>query len=155
MAAAPREVPPQGPAPAPNPRRRGSRRGPTTARLPEPPLTYGVYAWCFLQSFVIANRAPRECGREPNTSDDTLFPQPVDIARTHAEPVAKDLRRVLAEERRRFDRRRGAVEAHRERRHAQLAVRVLHGLDNAALGKAGAIPPASGFAPLRIAGWPV
>src|SRR6516165_289458 len=114
MVVAPRGGPPQGPAPAPNLRRRGSGKEPTTARLPEPPLTYGVYAWCFLQWFVIANRAPRECVRGPNTSDDTLFLQPVDIARTHAEPVVEDLGRVLAQQRRGLDRRGSAVEAHRE-----------------------------------------
>jgi hypothetical protein len=31
---------------------------------------------------VIANRAPREACGDPSTSDDTFFPQPVDIAHT-------------------------------------------------------------------------
>src|SRR5215472_12541475 len=136
MAAVPRGEPPQEPAPAPNLRRRGSGRGPTTARSPETPLAYSVYAWCFLQWFVVANRAPRECVREPNTSDDTLFLQPVGIARTHAEPVAEDLGGVLAQQRRRFDWWGSAVKAHREGRHAQLSAWMPHGLDEAALGKA-------------------
>src|SRR5215469_8179258 len=69
-------------------------------------------------------------------SDHPFFLQSIDIARTHAEPVTEDLRRVLAEQRGGFELWRLPVETHRPAWHLERAGRVRCRLQDAALGKA-------------------
>src|SRR5262249_56180087 len=60
--------------------------------------------------------------------DDALLAEHLNIARTHAQPVAKDLGGVLAQQRRRFDRRGSAGEAPPEKRDGPGAPPEPHGL---------------------------
>src|SRR6516164_11163346 len=69
-------------------------------------------------------------------SDHPFFLQSIDIGRTHAKPLAEDLRGMLSEQRGGLQLWRFAVEAHRPGRHLEGACRVLHDLQDAALGKA-------------------
>src|SRR5689334_3153178 len=67
--------------------------------------------------------------------DHALVFEPADVALTEAEPAPEHLICVLAQERRRRDLRRFAVEAHRKSRHPQIAIRVMLRLDDAAAFK--------------------
>src|ERR1051326_8839076 len=67
--------------------------------------------------------------------NDALVLEPPGVALAEAEPAAEHLICVLAQERRRRDLRRLAVEADRKGRHPQIAIRVMLRLDDAAAFK--------------------
>src|SRR6516225_12060422 len=81
-------------------------------------------------------------GASPSThdldvpSDHPFFLQCRDIAGTHAEPIAKDLRRVLSEQRSRLELWRLAIKAHRPGRHLERPSGMFGDLQDAALGEA-------------------
>src|SRR5262245_26643378 len=67
-------------------------------------------------------------------SDRSVLAQALDIGGAQAEPIAKDLRRVLAEQRGGFEFWRLPIKAHRPGRHLEGAGRMIRNLQNAALG---------------------
>src|SRR6516164_11118981 len=65
-----------------------------------------------------------------------ILAQCLDIAGTHAEPLAENLRRVLPEQRGGLELWRLPVKAHRPGRHLERAGRMLCSLQDAAFGEA-------------------
>src|SRR5215469_5120097 len=75
----------------------------------------------------------RALSAEPAELDDTVAPERFEFAGTEAKPIAERFGGVFAEQRRRFDRRNGAVEPHRPGRHRHFGIAVPHLLQNAAV----------------------